>query len=183
MHDLAAKVRSWWNRPQSGTAFAVRGMLKSADGIEFIMAQDGIYEPVGNYDADDLTATPAATQPKGVFTGRVFSGPGQNTTIRSVRAVGSLGGTGSIYVAVRADAQSEVPPADTRSMVVGTSSWGATSVIYEPAPLAAVRWQGALNSHDIGIEIALDFCDTRTGTSIDVGESESATNRPGERGQ
>ena len=183
MHDLAGKCRSWWNRPQSGTAFAVRGMLKSADGIEFIMAEDGIYEPVGNYDADDLTETAAAAQPKGVFTGRVPSGPGQNTTIRSVRAVGSLGGTGSIYVAVRADAQSDVPPADARALVVGTSSWGAAGVIYEPAPLAAVRWQGALNSHDIGIEIALDFCDTRTGTAIDVGTSESATNRPGERGQ
>jgi len=183
MHDLDDKCRSWWTRPASSGLFVVRGMLKTAEGTDLIMAQDGIYEPTGNYDADDLTATPAATQPKGVMVGRVLTAAGDNPTARDVRAIGSLGGEGSIYVAVRGDAQSEVPPADTRSMVVGTSSWGAAGVIYEPAPMAAVRWQGALNSHDLGVEIAYDFCETRIGSDVEFNQSESAKKRPGERGQ
>lgn len=181
-HDLGDGLRSWWRRPDSGSAFIVRGILKTADGNDLILAQDGIYDVVGNFDGD-LTATAAASQPSGVVYGRIETNPGDNPMMRDVRAVASLGGEGEIGISVRGEAAIETtPPADARALVIGTSSWGATA-IYEPAPLAAVRWQGALDTHDVTVEVAVDFCETRVGEAIDVTPSESARKRPGERGQ
>lgn len=182
IHDLADGLRSWWRRPDSGSAFVVRGILKTVDGADLLLAQDGVYEPAGNYDGD-LTATPAASQPSGVVYGRVKTPPGDNPMIRDIRAVASNGGVGSVSISVRGEAaQTSTPPADLRALVIGSSSWGDAR-IYEPAPLAAVRYQGALDTHDVGIEVATQFCETRVGLAIDATASESARRRPGERGQ
>jgi hypothetical protein len=102
---------------------------------------------------------------------------------RDVRAIASLGGEGSVYVSIRGQAaQSVTPPVDARALVIGTSSWGDAR-IYEPAPMAAIRTQHALDSHDMGIEVAFDFCETRIGGKIELVGSLSAKDRPGERGQ
>jgi hypothetical protein len=182
MADLGDQVRSWWKRPDSGAAFKVRGVLKTVDGSDLIIAEDGVYEPTGNFDGD-LTSTPAATQPKGAVYGRVPTDVAANPMARDVRAIASLGGEGSVYVSIRGQAaQSVTPPVDARALVIGTSSWGDAR-IYEPAPMAAIRTQHALDSHDMGIEVAFDFCETRIGGKIELVGSLSAKDRPGERGQ
>lgn len=181
MHDLSEQVRSWWTRAASDGLFRVRGVLKTPDGTDLLMSEDGIYEPVGNYDAG-TEATPAATQPKGVLLGRVLTPVGENPRARDLRFAASCGGEGNAYVSVRGDAQTLTIPADNRALIIGTSSWGATGVIYEAAPLAAGRWQGALDTHDMGVECAADFAETRLSVALDFGTSESAKKRPGEAG-
>ncbi len=184
MHDLGEKVRSWWTRPASDGGFKVRGVLQTVDGTDLLISQDGVYEPVGNFDANDLTITPAATQPKGVLYGRVLTAPGDNPRARDIRALASLGGEGTVYISVRGDAMTpETPPADTRALVVGTSVWAAGSV-YEPAPLAGVGGRKfSLLTHDMSIEVGADFCETRIGAGLEFIPSESAKKRPGEGSQ
>ena len=182
MHNVSDECRSWWKRPDSGTAFAVVGVLKTVDGTDLILSADGIYEVCGNFDGD-LTATPAATQPKGLVYGRVRTDVGTNPMARDIRAAASLGGEGSVRVSVRGETPTAVtPPVDARALVVGTSSWGDAR-IYEPAPMAAIRTQHSLDTHDMTVEVAFDLCETRIADTIDFTGSESATKRPGERGQ
>ena len=182
MHNISDETRSWWKRPDSGTAFAVVGVLKTVDGTDLILSADGVYEMAGNFDGD-LTATPAATQPKGLVYGRVRTDVGTNPMARDIRAAASLGGEGSVRVSVRGETPTAVtPPVDARALVVGTSSWGDAR-IYEPAPMAAIRTQHNLDTHDMTVEVAFDLCETRIADTIDFTGSESATKRPGERGQ
>ncbi len=185
MHDLAAKVRSWWTRPASDGAFAVRGVLQTADGTDLLMSQDGIFEMAGNFDANDMTLTPAASQPKGVLCGRILTPPGDNPRVRDIRALASLGGEGTVYISPRGDPMTpETPPADARGLVIGTSVWGAAGLIYEPAPLAAVGGRKfSLLTHDMSIEVAADFCETRISAALDWTPSESSKHRPGEGSQ
>lgn len=181
MHDLDDEVRSWW-RCNVGSTFNVRGMLKSVDGDDMILAEDGVYQMMGNFDGD-LTATPAATQPKGIIYGRVLTSPDDNYTARQIEAVASVGGAGSIYVAVRGDGQTLTVPADNRALIEGTSTWGGSPTTpYEPAPLQVARWQGDLNTRDVGVEFGADYPLTRIAPAINATPSESATKRPVNRG-
>lgn len=184
-HDLDEKIRSWWSC-NVGSTFNVRGVLKTPDGDDMLLAEDGIYEVVqeGNFDGD-TTSTPAGTQPKGFLAGRVLTGPADNFTARDVTATASVGGTsgGVVYIAVRGDAPTPaVVPADIRGLVEGSSSWGASGRIYEPAPLQVQRAQFDLNSRDVSVEYGADFPSTRLGEGVDVVPSESAKKRPVERG-
>jgi hypothetical protein len=182
MHELAEEVRAWWRHPTSGNAFSVVGVLKTVDGTDLLMSADGVYEVCGNFDGD-LTITPDGTQPKGVLYGRVRTNVGENPMARDIRTAASNGGEGSVRVSVRGEAAKIVTaPVDARALVVGTSVWGDAR-IYEPAPLAAIRTQHALDTHDMGVEIAVDLCETRVADTMDFTGSESATKRPGERGQ
>lgn len=180
MHDLDEGVRSWW-RCNVGSTFRVRGVLDTPDGTQYLLCEDGIYEMTGNFDGD-TTATPANTQPKGVYIGRLLTEPSQNFSARHVHALASLGGEGSVRISVRGKTETAIPPADARSLVIGTSLWGASSVIYQPAPLAFMRWNSILNSHDVGVEVAADFAETRISAALDVVESDSAKLRPTNRG-
>lgn len=181
VHAVADGVRSWWTC-NVGSSFAIRGTLKTPTGLEMLLCEEGVYLPGGNVDGEQLLANAAATQPKAVFSGIITMPPSSNPTVREVTYAAAIGGVGGVYSAVRGDAQSATPPADTRSLVIGTSSWGATGVIYQPTPIASRRLQFDLNGDDVSIEVAADYPETRLHVAADVELSQSAPKRPNDRG-
>ncbi len=183
MHDLAATtpLRSWWSCAVN-TTWRVRGVLRDVDGAMMLLAEDGIYAVGGNFDGGQLFSSEAATQAKGVLCGEVPGAPADNRTVRFVSVAAGLSGAGSIYVATRGDEQSAVPPADTRSLVIGTDAWGAANKCYQPTPLTSRRLEFNLNTDDVVIEAAADYPDTRLSATINVDYSESAKSRPADRG-
>ena len=180
-HALADGLRSWWTCSYN-SSFRVRATLRTPDGGEMLLAEDGVYLLGGNVDGGQLLSSEAATQPKAVMSGIVDMDPAANPTVREITYGAAVGGAGSIYAAVRGDAQSAIPPADTRSLVIGTSSWGATGVIYQSAPMASRRLQFDLNGDDVSIEVAADYPETRLHVAAAVEFSKSAPNRPNDRG-
>lgn len=181
VHAVSDGLRSWWTCSVN-SSFRMRGTLRTPDGREMLLAEDGIYLPGGNVDGGQLLSSEAATQPKAVMCGVITLDPSANPTVREVTYGASVGGAGSIYAAVRGDAQSATPPADTRSLVIGTSSWGATGVIYQPTPIASRRLQFDLNGDDVSIEVAADYPETRLHVAAAVELSKSAPSRPNDRG-
>lgn len=165
-----------------GAPFRVRGLLRTADGEEMLVAEDGVYQMSGNFDGGRSLYSYATAQPKAVFSGLVPMDPTNNPTVREVTYAASLGGDGAIHAAVRGQAQSDTAPADTRSLVIGTSSWGATGTIYQPTPIASRRLQFDLNGDDVSIEVAADYPETRLHAAADVAFSKSAPQRPNDRG-
>ena len=180
-HALADQLRSWWTCAVD-TSFRMRGTLRTADGVEMLLTEDGVYLPGGNVDGGQLLSSEAATQPKAVMSGIVQMDPAANPTVREVTYGAAVGGAGSIYAAVRGDAQSATPPADTRSLIIETSSWGATGVIYQPTPVTSRRLQFDLNGDDVSIEVAADYPETRLHVGTAVEFSRSAPQRPNDRG-
>jgi hypothetical protein len=181
-HGLDDGTRSWWTCAVD-TTFRLRGCLRTADGGEMLLCEDGIYLPGGNVDGGQLLSTEAATQPKAIMCGAVPTNPAQNPTVREVTYAASVGGAGSIYAAVRGDAQSATPPADTRSLIIGTNSWGDAGKTYQPSPVVSRRLQFDLNGDDVTIEVAADFPETRLGAGAAIEVSKSAPDRPDDRGQ
>ena len=181
VHAVADGVRSWWTSSVDAT-FRARGTLRTPSGLEMLLCEDGVYLPGGNVDGGQLLSSESVTQPKAVFSGLVTMPPSMNPTVREVTYAAALGGAGSIYSSVRGDAQSATPPADTRSLIIGTSSWGATGVIYQPTPIASRRLQFNLNGDDVAIEVAADYPETRLHVAADVEFSQSAPARPNDRG-
>jgi len=181
VHALADDVRSWWTCAVD-TTFRARGTLRTADGKELLLCEDGVYLPGGNVDGEQLLSSEAATQPKAVLAGIVSTDPSANPTVREVTYGASVGGAGSVYCAVRGDAQSATPPADTRSLIIGTSSWGATGVIYQPTPVVSRRLQFNINGDDVSVEVAADYPETRLHVGASVEFSQSAPQRPNDRG-
>lgn len=180
-HALADGTRSWWTCAVD-TTFRLRGTLRTPEGREMLLTEDGVYLPGGNVDGGQLLSSEAATQPKAVMCGIVDLDPAANPTVREVTYGAAIGGVGVICAAVRGDAQSATPPADTRSMIIGTSSWGATGVIYQPTPMASRRLQFDLNGDDVSIEVAADYPETRLHIAAAVEFSKSAPMRPNDRG-
>lgn len=182
-HSLADQVRSWW-RCNVGSTFRARGTLRTEDGDEMLLCEDGVYVMHGNFDGTQLLASDTAAQPKGILCGLIPSSPKQNPTVRSVQAAAALGGVGSIYMAVRGDidSASSTPAADNRSLIIGTSSWGATGKRYQDAPLASIRAQFDLNTDEIALEVGADYPGTRLNVVVDVDMSGSAPERPTPRG-
>jgi hypothetical protein len=180
-HSLSGGVRSWWTCAV-GSTFRARGTLRGPDGSEMLLCEDGVYVMAGNVDGGQLFSDEAATQPKGVLCGKVETAASDNPTVRHVSYGSSVGGVGSIYAAVRGDAQSEVPPADNRSMIIGTSSWGASGVVYQSAPIISRELDFDLNTDDVTVEVATDYPETRLHIGADVDTSASAQKRPDGRG-
>lgn len=181
VHAVADDVRSWWTCAVDST-FRVRGTLRTADGKEMLLCEDGVYLPGGNVDGGQLLSSEAATQPKAVLSGLVSLSPAANPTVREITYGAAVGGAGSVYAAIRGDAQTATPPADTRSLIIGTSSWGATGVIYQSTPLASRRLLFNINGDDVSIEVAADYPETRLHVAAAVEFSQSAPQRPNDRG-
>jgi hypothetical protein len=183
MSDLAEGLRSWWSCAVN-TTWRVRGTLRDIDGALMILAEDGVYSVGGNVDGGQLLSTEAATQARGVLFGEVKTNPAQNPTLRLVMWRAALGGVGNIAVAARGQqADSGTPDADSRSLVIGTSTWGAASTIFQPTPLARVDG-GAdfnFNTGDQTLELSADYPETRLGSTIDLTFSDSAAMRTQDR--
>ena len=184
MSDLAEGLRSWWSCAVNAT-WKVRGTLRDIDGAMMILAEDGVYSVGGNVDGGQLLSTESATQARGVLFGEVKTNPAQNPTLRLVMWRAALGGVGNIAVAARGQqADSGIPDADTRSLIIGTSTWGAASTVFQPTPLARVDG-GAdfnFNSGDQSLELSADYPETRLGSTIDLTFSDSAAMRTQDRG-
>jgi len=183
--DLASGLRSWWGC-DVGSTFNVRGALKDSDGATMLLCEDGVYAIGGNVDGGQLLSSAAGTQGKGVLAGIIPTGPDDNTTVRRMQASASVGGVGTIQMAVRGSAgtpfPSSTPPADSRSMVIDTSSWGASGVIYQPTPLATVRDDTDYNTDDLAVEVAVSVPDARVGGLLLINNSDSAPKRSVHRG-
>lgn len=180
-HALADNMRSWWTCSVN-SSFRMRGILRTPEGGEMLLTEDGVYLPGGNVDGGQLLSSEATTQPKAVMCGQVGTDPTGNPTVREITYAAAIGGVGAIYAAIRGNAQSATPPADTRSLVIGTSVWGATGRIYQPTPIASRRLQFDLNGDDVTIEVAADYPETRLHQAADVTFSRSAPQRPNDRG-
>jgi hypothetical protein len=193
--DVASGLRSWWDckvelASSSVQSFAVVGTLRDLDGSTMVLSEDGIYAVGGNMDGEQLLSTTVggANQPRGVLVGIVPTGPDDNTTIRQMQFSAALGGSteGTIEGAVRGAPgiafPSSTPPADTRSLIVDTSSWGASGVVYQPTPMQTVRMDLNYNSDDVAIEITANLPDTRIGPLMVVNPSDSAPKRTVHRG-
>ena len=183
MNDLPEGIRSWWSCAVN-TTWRVRGTLRDIDGGAMLLAEDGVYLVGGNVDGTQLLSGEAATQAVGVLFGQIPTSPKQNATLRETHWRAALGGAGLVKVAVRGQqAVTGTPVADTRSLIIGTSTWGAGSV-YQPTPMARVNG-GAdfnFNSGDMSLELAADYPETRLGTVLDLELSDSATMRTQDRG-
>lgn len=184
MSDLAFGLGSWWGCNVAAT-FRVRGTLTDHDGATMLLCEDGIYAIGGNVDGEQLLSTEAATQPRAVLAGVLPGDPEDNTTIRRLVFSAALGGVGTIEAAVRGEALSPVPSAtpaaDTRALIVGTSSWGDTA-IYEPVPLASVRLDANYNTDDVAVEVTANLPSTRLGSIVNLDTSASAPKRSPNRG-
>lgn len=184
MVDLSTDLLSWWGC-DVGDTYRVRGTLRDVDGATMLLAEDGIYAIAGNVDGGQLLASAAATQPTGVLAGILASSPEDNTTVRRLQASAAVGGVGTINMAVRGSAgtpfPSTTPPADTRALVIGSSSWG-DSAIYEPTPLGTVRLDHDYNSDDVAVEVAVSVPSARVGGLVLVNDSASAPKRSVHRG-
>jgi len=184
MTDVAFGLGSWWGCDVAST-FRVRGALVDPDGATMLLCEDGVYAIGGNVDGTQLLSGEAATQPRAVLAGVIPGDPEDNPTIRRLVSSAALGGVGTIEVAVRGQVTtafpSSTPAADTRALVVGTSSWGDTA-IYEPVPLASVRFDTNYNTDDVAIEATANLPATRLGPLLNVDVSASAPKRSPNRG-
>ena len=183
MNDLPEGMRSWWSCAVN-TTWKVRGTLRDIDGGAMLLAEDGVYLMGGNVDGTQLLSGEAATQAAGVMFGALPTNPRHNAIIRDVVWRAALGGAGEIRCAVRGQQAVEaVPVADSRSLIIGTSTWGAAGTVFQSAPLARTNGGADFNfsSGDLSLEFGADYPETRLGTVADLEMSDSATLRKQDR--
>jgi hypothetical protein len=189
--DLTTGVRSWWTCFVAGTStsWKPRGILRDPDGAAMVLSEDGVYAIGGNVDGGQMLSTEAAVQGVGILFGAIRSDPDDNPTLRKVTWSASLGGSGSLIVCARGVPQtgggggtSVTPTADSRGLIIGTDSWGASGKLYEPTPMATASWDCNFNSADQSLELRSSTPSTRLGPVAVVDVSDSAPKRTPTRG-
>lgn len=194
VQDVASPypLRAWWTCAVPAS-WVPRGILRDVDGGMMLLAEDGVYAVGGNVDGDAALSSAASTQPTGILCGVIPSTPQQSPVERVVEVAAAVGGLPlGVSISVRGDATTlddgGVPPVDNRSLVIGSSLWGATvnanstPLVYQPTPLSSVRWHGDLASDEITVEFGAAYPDTRLSPMLDDEFSQSAPKRPVGRG-
>jgi hypothetical protein len=182
--------RSWWSgfTPGGTSAFVtVRGVLRDGDGAVLLLAEDGAYAVEGNCDYSQATPTTAQelSVPRAYVFARLPADPEDNPIVRSVFWTAEAGANLNVRGAAQTaqgGGTTATFAADTRCIIVGTTSWGASGVWYQDSPMGAVRFDCNFASPDLTIDMSTTSCLRRIGSRIAISLSDSAPKRTPTRG-
>ena len=188
LHFISDEVRSWWVAGYPNRAI-MRGVLRDLDGDVMVLGEAGAELITGNIDMEKPLTGNSSGIGSTLFA-RIGSDPDDNPNVRHlVWAVSSRGGQ-TVFCGVRGALQKAqvsgtttgTITADTRGIIVGTTSWGASGVWYQDAPMGTIRFDADFPSTDLTIDLNATGGGARLGERLSIEISKSAPKRTPTRG-
>jgi len=158
MADLSAGFGSWWTMTHAGEEAHIQGTLRTTEGDELLVTQDGVYAYGGNFDGTQTTA--GGTQPSAIMLGSFKLSPESSNVIRRVHF--GVDGT-TAKIAVNGVVSTKTPT--QVGVVLGTSTWnGAT--LFRTAPIQSASADFAVRTDEAQVEVGA--LNPLTRMSVDV---------------
>ena len=188
IHFVSDLLRSWWTAGFDVTV-TMRGALRDVDGDVMVLGEDGVHVIDGNADSD-ATITGSSSRPRAFIFSRLPADPDDNPIVRRLVWAAEYFGNQATACEVRGQQQkgtstnstTGVIPADTRCIIIGTTSWGDSGVWYQDAPLGTVRFDADFASPDVTIAMSAQGGNRRIGERVAIETSMSAPKRTPTRG-
>jgi len=190
MHFVSDEVRSWWIAGQSSNVIA-RGVLRDVEGDPMILGEDGAHVIIGNVDSGAPTSSGSTTNPRAYLFSRLPADPDDNPIARHIIWAAEYWGSQSLIAQVRGDRQKSLTTGsvsgtalglDSRCIIIGTTSWGASGVWYQTSPLGTMRFDANYATPDVTIALSASGGGRRVGERASIETSESAPKRTPTRG-
>jgi len=168
-----------------------RSVRRDADGDVMVLGEDGIHMITGNVDSLAPTSSGSVLRPSAQLFSRLPTDPEDNPNVRHIVWSAEYHGEQALSVAVRGARQKSQTTgsvsgtaltADTRAIIIGTTSWGASGVWYQDAPMGTLRFDADFSTPDLTLELAASGGGRRLGSRVSVEVSGSAPKRTPVRG-
>ena len=187
---MVGLVRSWWTGSQEGK-FTTRGVLSDVDGAPILLSDSGVWVIGGPVDgvADDDPLESYSRPLASVFS-RLPADPDDNPIVRRLVWAAEYFGNQDVAAVIRGQPQKATTTgtiiaevvADTRCIIIGTTSWGASGVWYQDAPLGTVRFDADFATPDVDLALYVYGGCRRIGERVAIETSMSAPKRTPTRG-
>ena len=177
--DVSSGIGSWWRSSYAATDFHVRGVLRTLDGTELLLCENGVFAADGDFDGEIALTSEVASVTGSLFAPLPYD-PSENRMVRGVDVGAAVGGSGStLAVSVRGSRKSASLDADGNGYTIGTVTTGRRLTT---TPIGDARFQfGAAaceRTADVSIEVEAAGCLNRIATSVNVEYAESRRNGP-----